>query len=88
MDTPAISLIAGGGFRVRQGELEGSGATLPEALAALSAALTAQQHTEKGDETAASETARHQTDILANDRFIRGGELQHMILTGAALGFI
>ncbi|MDV6331748.1 hypothetical protein [Asticcacaulis sp. 201] len=88
MTTPSISLLAGGGFRVRQDDLEGVGATLPDALAALSAAITARYDMEKGDETAAAEDARRQADILANDRFIRGGQLQHSVLTAMAIGLI
>lgn len=88
MDTPVISLQPGGGFRVKQGDHEGTGASLPEALAALSAAIAASHSSEKGDETAAAETARLQTDILANDRFIRGNAVQHNVMLAAALGLI
>lgn len=88
MDSPAISLLPGGGLRVRQGDHEGTGANLHDALARLSAAIAASRTSEKGDETAAAETARLQTDILANDRFIRGNAVQHNVMLVAALGLI
>ena len=88
MDRPVISVLPGGGLCVRQNAFEGRGLSLPEALAALSKAMASTRSTEKGDETAATEDARRQADILANDRFIRGGQLQQSVLTAVALGLI
>lgn len=85
---PVISLLAGGGYRVRLGGHSATGPTLPAALAALSAVISGQYDSEKGDETAAAQDAARQADILANDRFIRGNQLQHSVLTAVAIGLI
>lgn len=87
--TPVIGLLPGGGYRVHysaQPAIAGTGATLPQALQALSAAIAGQYETEKGDETAAARDAARQTDIIEGDRFIQGNKLQHTILLGMALG--
>ena len=88
---PVVSILPGRGFQVHfanDPKLTGTGATLPEALRALSATIAARYDTEKGDETAAARDAARQTDILEGDRFINGLKLQHSVLLGAALGLI
>ncbi len=88
---PVIGLLAGGGYRVHysgQPDIAGTGATLPQALQALSAEIARRYETEKGDETAAARDAARQTDIIENDRFILGNKLQHNVMLGAALGLI
>ena len=88
---PAITVIPAdqsGGFYVAYIGLSGRGATLDEAFAGLHDAMRQRFQSEKGDETGEAQTARRQTDILANDRFIRGHTFQHTVLLGAALGLI
>ena len=91
---PVIQLIPasqGGGFRVSfsgQPDISGTGATIDLALQALSARIASQYASEKGDETAAAQDAARQTDILANDRFIRGNDFQGTVLLAAAIGLI
>lgn len=86
---PVISIVPGMGFQVHFANdktLTGTGATPAEALNALSAAIAARCNTEKGDETAAAQDAARQTDILENDRFIRGNKMQYNVVLAAALG--
>jgi predicted RNase H-like HicB family nuclease len=86
--TPVISIVPGG-YRVHIANIPsvyGTGASLPDALQALSAAIAGTYDTEKGDETAEARDAGRRTDILDNDRFIRGNQLQNTILLGVALG--
>jgi hypothetical protein len=86
--TPVISIIPGG-YWVHIGNnssVYGTGATIPEALQSLSAAIAKTYDTEKGDETAEARDAALRADILDNDRFIRGNQLQNTILLGVALG--
>ncbi len=88
---PYVEILAGGGYRVGFNDvpdLTASGATVMDALQALSAENSRQYNTEKGDESAAAETARRQTDILENDRFIRGNQMQDSVMKAMALGFI
>lgn len=88
---PILSLLRGGGYRVSfdgVADLAGEGPTIAAALQALSAEIARVYETEKGDESAATETARLQTDILANDRFIRGHQLQNSVMLAAAMGLI
>ncbi|EGF92490.1 hypothetical protein ABI_09270 [Asticcacaulis biprosthecium C19] len=84
--TPIIDIVPGVGFRVTTGEVSATGASLPEAMSALRAAIAARYDTEKGDEAAASRDAARQTDLVNNDRFIQGNVLQNQILLGVALG--
>ena len=86
--TPVISIVPGG-YRVHIADtpsVYGTGATLPDALQALSAAIAGTYDTEKGDETAEARDAARRTDILDNDRFIRSNQLQNTILLCIALG--
>jgi hypothetical protein len=86
--TPVISIVPGG-YRVHIADnpsVYGTGATLPAALQALSAAIAGTYDMEKGDETAEARDAALRADILDNDRFIRGNQLQNTILLGVALG--
>ena len=88
---PVISLLRGGGYRISfdgVADLAGEGATIALALQALSAEIARLYETEKGDESAAADTARRQTDILANDRFIRGYQFQQSVMLAAALGLM
>ena len=88
---PILSLLRGGGYRVSfdgVSDVAGEGATVALALQALSAEIARLYETEKGDDTAAADTARRQTDILANDRFIRGHQLQQSVMLAAAMGLI
>ncbi len=86
---PAITVLPdNGGYEVAFVGLTGKGGTLEDAFAALSAAMRDRFSTEKGDETAEAETARRQTDILANDRLIRGNTFQGTVLLAAALGLM
>ena len=88
---PVISLLRGGGYRVAfdgVADLAGEGATIALALQALSAEIARLYDTEKGDDSAAADTARRQTDILANDRFIRGGQMQYSVMLAAAMGLM
>ena len=86
---PVVYLLREGGYRVAfDGEpgLTGSGPTIAAALQELSREIARVYETEKGDDSAAAQTARRQTDILANDRFIRGGQLQQSVLMAMAIG--
>lgn len=95
---PVIEVIApsqGGGYRIcldngneSKSQVIGEGQSLDAALQALSAETASHYVTEKGDETAATEDARRQADILANDRSIRGGQMQQTVMIAAALGVI
>lgn len=88
---PYVEFLASGGYSVGFDDVPGltaSGPTVMDALRALSAEISRQYDTEKGDESAAAETARRQTDILANDRFIRGNQMQDSVMKAMALGFI
>lgn len=87
-ETPVISIVPGG-YRVHisgNPSISGTGVTLPEALQSLSSAISKTYDTEKGDETAEARDAALRADILDNDRFIRGNQLQNTILLGVALG--
>jgi|GEM_PF-3946084 len=88
---PYVEILATGGYRVGFDgvpDLVATGPTVMDALRSLSAEISRQYDTEKGDESAAAETARRQTDILANDRFIRGNQMQDSVMKAMALGFI
>ncbi len=88
---PAITVMPGGGYSVSfvgHPEIAGTGATVDAALQALSVELRSRLHSEKGDESEEAQTAAKQADILANDRFIRGNNLQHSVMLAAALGLI
>lgn len=88
---PYVEILAGGGYRVgfnEASELTATGPTVVAALKALSAEITRQYDMEKGDESAAADTARRQADILANDRFLRANQMQHAIMMGIAAGLI
>ncbi|ESQ77193.1 hypothetical protein [Asticcacaulis sp. AC402] len=84
--TPVIEVVPGVGFRVMTNGVSATGATLTDAMQALSAAIAGRYETEKGDETAATRDATRQTDLVNNDRFIQGNVLQNQILLGVALG--
>ena len=86
--SPIIDLLPTGGFRVTQNGVSGEGATIPAALAALSANLATRYDAEKGDDSLAAQTATRQTDILANDRAILGNQLQGNIVLALGLGLI
>ena len=94
MDTqqkPIIEILNQGGYRIRLSEssaLSGAGPTLRDAIADLAEAVARTYDTEKGDESAEAQTAARQTDLLANDRFIRGGQLQQSVMMAFALGLI
>ncbi|ESQ93018.1 hypothetical protein ABAC460_01835 [Asticcacaulis sp. AC460] len=84
--TPVIDIIPGVGFRVTTNGVSATGASLPEAMTALRAAIAAKYETEKGDESAEARDATRQTDLVNNDRFMQGNILQNQILLGVALG--
>ncbi len=94
MDTqqkPVIDILSQGGYRIRLSALSpfsGSGPTLQAAIEDLAAAMARSYDGEKGDESLQARTAARQADILANDRFIRGGRLQQSVLLAAALGLM
>lgn len=88
---PFLYILPDGGYRVGFDEepgLFGAGDTVPAALKALSAEIARRYDTEKGDETSEAQTAARQADILANDRFLRGHQLQNSVTMALALGLI
>ncbi|MDC7682973.1 hypothetical protein PQU92_06780 [Asticcacaulis sp. BYS171W] len=88
---PYVEILTGGGYRVgftEVADLSATGLTVMDALRALSVEITRHYDTEKGDESAATETAMRQTDILANDRFIRANQMQQSVMTAMAIGLI
>jgi hypothetical protein len=88
---PVLSILPGGGYRVGfdgEPDLSGTGPDIQSALRALSAAISRRYDTEHGDETLEAQTARKQADILANDSYIRGHQLQQSVLLALACGFI
>lgn len=84
--TPVIDIVPGVGFRVTASGVSATGASLPEAMQALSTAIAARYETEKGDDTAEAQDAARRTDLVNNDRFVQGNVLQNQILLGVALG--
>lgn len=94
MDThqkPILEILHEGGYRIRLNagsSLSGTGPTVHAAIEDLAAAVARTYDSEKGDESLAAQTAALQTDILANDRFIRGGQLQQSVLMAVAMGLM
>ncbi len=88
---PVLEILHGGGYRIRlnaNSPFSGSGPTLHAAIADLGAVIAKTYDAEKGDDSLQAQTAARQTDILANDPFIRGGQLQHTVLLAAAFGLM
>lgn len=88
---PVLYVLPGGGYRVGFDDepgLFGAGDTVPAALKALSVAIARHYDTEKGDDALEAQTAARQADILANDRFLRGHQLQNSVTMALALGLI
>ena len=88
---PVLSILPGVGYRVSfdsEPNLSGTGPDIASALRDLSAAISRRYDTEHGDETLDAQTARKQADILANDSYIHGHQLQQSVLMALACGFI
>jgi predicted RNase H-like HicB family nuclease len=86
-----LSKTSGGGFGVGFSEdaaLYATGQTLDEALKNLSLVIAQDYHLEKGDETPDADISARQANILNNDRFIRGNQLQESVLKAFALGLV
>ncbi len=88
---PIIEILHQGGYCIRlnaNSPFCGIGPTIQAAIEDLDTAIAKTYDTEKGDESAQAQTAARQTDSLANDPFIRGGQLQQSVLMAFALGLI
>ncbi len=88
---PVLEILHEGGYRIRlnaSSPFSGSGPTVKAAIEDLGAVIARTYDAEKGDESLQAQTAARQTDILANDPFIRGGQLQHTVLLAAAFGLM